>query len=98
MQVVYSEEILQMMRKHADQLPERLRRQYAAIESRKLGYGGIGYICDVLRIDRKTVQRGRKELDGLWEIVSGSRQRKSGGGRKKNFGRECTSRSVAFLH
>jgi hypothetical protein len=85
MQVVYSEDILQLMRDYASRLPERLRREYAAIESRKLGYGGISYICDVLHIDRKTVERGRKELDGLLDTVSGSRQRKAGGGRKKKL-------------
>jgi hypothetical protein len=85
MQVTYSESVLQMMRDHADKLPERLRREYAAIESFKLGYGGIGYVCDALDIDRKTVQRGRKELEGLCDTVSGSRQRKSGGGRKKKL-------------
>lgn len=89
MQVPYSETILQMMRAHADKLPERLRREYAAIESLKLGYGGIGFVCVALDIDRKTVQRGRKELDGLCDTVSGSRQRKAGGGRKKKLRREA---------
>ena len=81
----YSDEILQIMRSYSDRLPERLRREHAAIESLKLGYGGIGYVCDILQIDRKTVQRGRKELAGLCETVSGSRQRKAGGGRKKKL-------------
>jgi hypothetical protein len=87
MQITYSEDILQMMRDHVDKLPERLRREYVAIESHKLGYGGISYICDKLDVDMKTVRRGRKELAGLCETVCGARQRKSGGGRKKNFGR-----------
>ena len=98
MQVIYSKEVLRMMRDYSDHLPERLRREYAAIESLKLGYGGISYVCDALGIDRKTVHRGRQELSGLCDTVSGSRQRKSGGGRKKNFGRERTSSKADFLH
>jgi hypothetical protein len=85
MHTTYSENVLQMMRDHSDKLPERLRREYAAIESFKLGYGGISYVCSALDIDRKTVQRGRKELAGLCDTVCVSRQRKAGGGRKKKL-------------
>ena len=83
MKTIYSEDVLQIIRNFFDNLPERTRRLYAALESRKLGHGGINYISRVLNIDRKTIRRGRKELDNFCETVLGSRQRKDGGGRKK---------------
>lgn len=50
------------MQLHYSRLGERDRRHYAALESLKLGRGGITYICKVLGVDRGTVIRGRKEL------------------------------------
>jgi hypothetical protein len=93
MKAIYTEEILQLMRDFFYKLPERSRRLYAALESLKLGHGGIIYISQILKIDRKTIRRGRKELEYLCGSVSDSRQRKAGGGRKKklrpiaNFGK-----------
>ena len=84
MKTIYSEGVLQLIRDFFDKLPERSRRLYAALESLKLGHGGIIYISQVLKIDRKTIRRGRKELKYLCDTDSGSRQRKAGGGRKKN--------------
>ena len=43
------------------------------------------YVSEILKIDRKTVRRGRKEVLGIIESVSNSRQRKVGGGRKKKL-------------
>ena len=87
MKNIYSEQVLQLMRDFYNRLPERARRCYAGIESLKLGHGGTIYVSEILKIDRKTVRRGRKEVLGIIESVSNSRQRKVGGGRKKNFGR-----------
>jgi len=87
MKGIYSEYAEKLMRDFFDQLPERNRRYYAGLESLKLGHGGIAYISDLLNIDRKTVRRGRNELTDLVNVFSGSRQRKAGGGRKKNFRR-----------
>jgi len=86
MKNIYSEEVSQLMRDFYNRLPERARRCYAGIESLKLGHGGIVYVSDLLKIDRKTVRRGRKEVQGIIDTIS-SRQRKAGGGRKKNFTR-----------
>jgi hypothetical protein len=88
MKNIYSEEVSQLMRDFYHRLPERVRRCYAGIESLKLGHGGIIYVSEILKIDRKTVRRGRKEVLGIIEAVSISRQRKEGGGRKKNFSRQ----------
>lgn len=43
-------------------LNERDRRRYAAVESEKLGYGGISYISEILGIDDKTISKGLEEL------------------------------------
>ncbi|MCB9231237.1 MAG: hypothetical protein H6581_10850 [Bacteroidia bacterium] len=85
----YSHEIKMLMQLHYSRLGERDRRHYAALESLKLGRGGITYICKVLGVDRGTVIRGRKELmeDADSSQVAPGRQRKGGGGRKKNDSR-----------
>jgi hypothetical protein len=61
----YSEEHEQQMRAFYTSLSERDKRRYAALEARKLPYGGISYLCRVLRCDPKTIGRGLAELDGL---------------------------------
>lgn len=73
------------MQLHYGRLSEKDRRQYAALESLKWGRGGVTYISRVLGVDRKTIAQGRKELtSGLQAPVPAGRQRKAGGGRKKN--------------
>ena len=51
-----------LMQLHYSRLSEKDRRQYAALESLKLGRGGIDYISSVLAVDRGTILQGRKEL------------------------------------
>jgi hypothetical protein len=74
-----------LMQLHYSRLSEKDRRQYAALESLKLGRGGIAYISALLNIDRKTLWQGRNELisDSESSLPKG-RQRRQGGGRKKN--------------
>jgi len=73
------------MQLHYSRLSEKDRRQYAALESLKLGRGGITYISKILGVDRKTILQGRKELTlDLQDPVLPGRQRMPGGGRKKN--------------
>ena len=43
-------------------LNERDRRRYAAVESSKLGYGGVSYISSIFGIDDKTINKGLEEL------------------------------------
>jgi hypothetical protein len=68
-------------------LSERERRQYAAIEATKLGYGGVSYISGLLGISRDTINEGKKEIKNI--ALSGQlphgRQRAVGGGRKKKL-------------
>jgi hypothetical protein len=44
----YNEDIERAMKTFFASLSEHDRRGYAAIEARKLGHGGIGYIADLL--------------------------------------------------
>lgn len=67
-------------------LSEKDRRHYAALESLKLGRGGVTYISKVLGISRGTIIQGRKEFKENMEAFSllPGKQRRPGGGRKKN--------------
>lgn len=81
----FSEKSLMLMQLHYSRLSEKGRRQYAALESLKLGRGGTTYIGKSLRVDRKTILQGIKELkEELLGFTPSDRQRKIGGGRKKN--------------
>lgn len=78
----YNEEIEIIMRDFYNNLPEKNRRRYAAVESLKFGYGGKKYICEVLGCALDTLN------EGLQELLNGSpipedRGRLSGGGTKK---------------
>lgn len=73
------------MQLYYSRLSEKDRRHYAALESLKLGRGGITYISEVLGVDRSTIIIGRKELESTEKIsIPTGKQRRSGGGRKKN--------------
>ncbi len=81
----FPEKTVMLMQLHYSRLSEKDRRQYAALESLKLGRGGITYISKVLGVDRKTILQGRKELTEESDVfIPPGRQRKTGGGRKKN--------------
>jgi len=83
--VEFSEKTVILMQLHYSRLLEKERRQYAALESLKLGRGGVMYICKILGVDKKTISQGRKELTSeMKTFIPGIRQRKLGGGRKKN--------------
>ncbi len=85
MKDIFSEKTIMLMQLHYSRLSEKDRRQYAALESLKLGRGGITFISKVLSVDRKTILQGRKELtEYLSTPIPLNRQRKEGGGRKKN--------------
>lgn len=60
---------------------EKDRRLYAAAEALKLGYGGITYISELFKCDRKTISKGIYELEHP-ELIEKNRIRKEGGGRK----------------
>ena len=85
MKEVFSEKMVMLMQLHFSRLSEKDRRQYAALESLKLGRGGTTYISRILGVDRKTILQGIKELTlVLPDPIPPGRQRAAGGGRKKN--------------
>jgi hypothetical protein len=77
----YSPEIEAQMCNFYQSLSEKDRRHYAAIEAKKLGYGGISYICRVLHCNERTVTRGMSELEKRLP-ENEKRIRLPGGGRK----------------
>jgi predicted transcriptional regulator len=82
----YSKQTETLILLHYRHLSEKDRRHYAAIEAVKLGRGGISYISKILGVSRTTIIAGKKELQLLSECgqIPLRRQRKAGGGRKKN--------------
>lgn len=65
-------------------LNERQRRQFAALEAKQLGHGGIKIVSEAFDISVVTIREGIQELDAKDELPLG-RIRKAGGGRKKNI-------------
>ncbi len=64
-----------------DDLDQRGRRRWAAVEARALGRGGILAVALATGLSDRTIRTGLKELDDPAPL-SGHRQRRSGGGRK----------------
>jgi hypothetical protein len=64
-----------------DDLDERGRRRWAAVEARSLGRGGITTVALATGLSDRTIRTGLKELDAA-DALPGHRQRRSGGGRK----------------
>jgi hypothetical protein len=62
MDVYYEVSTENMMKSFYDSLSEKDRRRYAAVESCKLGHGGVTYVSSVLLCDEKTIQRGMIDL------------------------------------
>jgi hypothetical protein len=81
----YNQTTEHLMLLHYSDLTEPQKRQYAYVESQKLGWGGKTYICNLLNITQKTIRKGEKELKtpSYKEEIPLNRQRRKGGGRKK---------------
>ena len=60
-------------------LSEKDRRRYAAVETRKLGHGGVAYIVRLFGCDPDTVRRGLADIEQLPEDAAENRVRKKGG-------------------
>jgi hypothetical protein len=65
---------------------ERMRRRWAAAESRSLGWGGVTAVAAATGLTRKTIHKGLGELDAEEGNPAGvlppDRSRRAGGGRK----------------
>lgn len=64
-----------------DRLDEQQRRWYAALESKRIGYGGDRLLSEITGMDEKTIRRGREELDSSLEDRPAQRVRLAGAGR-----------------
>jgi hypothetical protein len=64
-----------------DDLDERGRRRWAAVEARALGRGGIIAVALATGLSDRTIRTGLRELDDP-DALAGHRQRRSSGGRK----------------
>lgn len=79
----YTNDFLEKQLKYYASLPEKQRRHFLGMEYERLGKGSQRYISRVFKCDRKTITTGLKELEASDYKVDYSRQRASGGGRKK---------------
>src|SRR5215468_5018622 len=64
-----------------DDLDERGRRRWAAVEARALGRGGITAVATAIGMSDRTIRTGLKELNDP-DPLSADRQRRVGAGRK----------------
>ena len=79
----YSSSIESEMKKFYNSLSEKDKRRYAAVESQKLGRGGISYIVRILGCSRNTIIQGLEDFKTMDKnTVNNSRIRNKGGGRK----------------
>jgi hypothetical protein len=62
-------------------LDEQQRRWLAALESKKLGYGGDTLLALITGLHVDTIRRGREELDADLDSRPTDRVRKPGAGR-----------------
>lgn len=84
MKARYSDELLAMMQKLYQSLSEKDRRRYAAIEAKKIGYGGITYISELFGCSRETIKAGLHQLETMdVDALKISGIRSSGAGRKR---------------
>lgn len=83
LKVRYEREVEERMRGFYQTLSEKDRRRYAALEARRLGRGGIGYVAGVLGCSRRTIERASGELDQLPHDPAKGGVRRPGAGRKK---------------
>lgn len=58
----YDKDTEEYMILFSENLSEKDRRHYAAVEAKKLGHGGIEYIARLFDLSVKTVARGLEEL------------------------------------
>ena len=86
MKQFYNTNTEQLMQLYYSHLSEKDKRHYAAVECKKLGWGGLSYIMKLLKVSQKTIEKGIRELEdpNLYAEIPIGKERRSGGGRK-NF-------------
>ena len=66
------------------EMDERMRRQWAAVESRELGWGGVTMVAEATGLSRPTITTGLRELrlPAKQRMTEATRVRRPGGGRR----------------
>jgi hypothetical protein len=72
-------------------LGERQRRLYAALEARKVGWGGLQLLSLLTGLHVQTIRRGLRELDDPSAGLPSQRQRRAGAGRPRAEKKSCAS-------
>lgn len=72
-------------------LSEKDRWRFAALQARQLGYGSVRYIAAVVGCARRTIERGRVELEAWPHDPAAGQGRRPGAGRKK---KSCPTRPL----
>jgi len=85
----YNQETEAKMVLHFNELTEKNKRHYAALEAERLGYGGQKYISCLFKISEYRIRKGIEELNRpeLLAQIPPGKQRRPGGGRKKRVKR-----------
>jgi hypothetical protein len=81
-QMTYTEKEEKELVAYSNQLPEKARRHFLAIQYKRLGRGSQSYLAKVFGCSRITITNGVNELES-GEPIDFNRQRRAGGGRKK---------------
>jgi len=76
----YTPQVEHLMQRLYASLSEKDRRRYAAVESAKLGHGGLTYISQILDCDPKTIHVGLLELKNSEELETPGQRKKGLGG------------------
>ena len=82
--------------RYFNQLDERQRRIYAALEATELGWSGVSLVCKAYKLNRKTVYKGKQELQD--ETLAFQKAIRSSYGKKKaniiisNIGQACCNK------
>src|ERR1019366_8002334 len=84
-----SEQIEAKYRSLSSLMDERMRRQWAAAESRAYGWGGVPAVSGAIRMSPNTIRKGLADLTARENdphAAIDSRLRREGGGRKRCSG------------
>lgn len=79
----YESDFVEKQLSYYQNLPEKQRRHFLAMEYLRLGIGSQRYLASVFNCSRKTIFKGVRELAENNYEADYTRQRVAGGGRKK---------------
>ena len=79
----YEDDFLEKQLSYYASLPEKQRRHFLAMEYERLGVGSKRYVARIFGCHRQTINKGLRELAENNYETDYSRQRETGGGRKK---------------